>query len=126
MWLYLYVDDLIIFWNDTQQKNQLKKHLMQTFRMKDIGAAKSVLGMRITRNDNKISIDQSHYIRQMLDKFGMADCNPLSAPTDVNQTLSSDMCPKTQQEKEEMAKVPYQEAVGSLLFASQVPRSVPC
>lgn len=52
----------------------------------------------------------------------MNDCHPLTTPTDVNQKLTSDMCPKNDAEREEMANVPYQEAVGSLIFLAQVSR----
>lgn len=52
----------------------------------------------------------------------MSDCNPLSTPTDPNQRLTAEMCPKTAADRREMANVPYQEAVGSLLFLAQVTR----
>lgn len=120
----VYVDDVIIISNDIELKNALKNHLSNKFKMKDMGPAKFVLGMRITRDvkSGSISIDQSQYIRNILDRFGMSDCNSLSTPMDANQKLTSDMCPKTIAEREEMANVPYQEAMGSILFAAQVSR----
>lgn len=119
-----YVDDLIIFCNNTNLKDRLKSHLKNKFMMKDMGTAKFVLGMRITRNakTGSISIDQGHYIREILDKFNMTDCNPVSTPMDMNQTLTSEMSPTDENSRKEMAKVPYQEAVGSFLFAAQVSR----
>lgn len=41
---------------------------------------------------------------------------------DVNQTLSEEMCPKTPNEKQEMASVPYQEAIGCIMYAAQISR----
>lgn len=120
----IYVDDVLIFTNDTSLENRLKDELCSAFEMKDLGDASSVLGVRITRNDddNSISIDQSHYIAEILKRFGMADCNPVSTPIDPNQKISSKMCPTEQHEKEEMSKKPYMQAIGSLLFAAQITR----
>lgn len=118
----VYVDDLMIFSNDSEMKNKLKQSLMNEFKMKDIGKAQYILGIRITRDSKSISIDQSQYIRDVLDKFGMSDCNPVTTPVDVNQKLTLDMSPKDEMDRREMSKVPYQEAVGSLLYAAQVTR----
>lgn len=117
----IYVDDVLIFTNDISLENRLKSELCADFKMQDMGEATSVLGVRITRNkdDNSIAIDQSHYIAEMLKRFGMTDCNAVSTPLDPNQKISSKMCPTDDQGKAEMASKPYMEAVGSLLFAAQ-------
>ncbi|GJQ79494.1 hypothetical protein Trydic_g16347 [Trypoxylus dichotomus] len=52
----------------------------------------------------------------------MIDCKPCSTPLDPNQKLSSEMSPKDDSEREEMEKIPYQSAVGSLLYAAQSTR----
>ncbi|XP_059221503.1 uncharacterized protein LOC131996073 [Stomoxys calcitrans] len=100
----------------------LKKKLSKAFKMKDMGEVSNILGMRITREKNSIKIDQSKYIEDVLKRFGMFDCNPTTTPIDVNQKLSTSMCPKNQKEIKEMSQVPYMQAVGCLLFASQVSR----
>ncbi|XP_036334827.1 secreted RxLR effector protein 161-like [Rhagoletis pomonella] len=96
--------------------------------MKDIGEVSSVLGIRVTKDELKgmIAIDQSQYIEGMLERFSMADCNPVATPIDLNQNLSSNMCPTNEIEKHGMAKVPYMQAIGCLLFASQITRSHIC
>lgn len=58
----------------------------------------------------------------MLMHFGMSDCHPISTPLDSNQKISAEMCPKNEVEKQEMAKYPYREAIGSLLYLAQVTR----
>lgn len=75
--------------------------------MKDMGEASSVLGMRVKREDCGIKIDQSRYIAKVLKRFGMETCHPISTPIDVNQKLTSEMCPKTDIERAEMASVIY-------------------
>ena len=47
----------------------------------------------------------------------MHNCKPIDTPIAKNERLSLDMCPKTQDEKEKMACVPYANAFGSLMYA---------
>lgn len=56
----------------------------------------------------------------------MSDCKPLTTPMDINQKLSKSMSPKSEEEREQMLKCPYQELVGSLLFVAQVSRPDIC
>jgi hypothetical protein len=51
----------------------------------------------------------------------MTDANPAHTPADV-KPLSKDQCPKTQEERDEMRRIPYREAIGSLLYASLATR----
>lgn len=119
----VYVDDLIIFSNDATQTKKIKQHLSDRFKMKDLGLAKYILGMEIIRNDNgSISIHQGRYIKDVLERFNMTNCKSVTTPADVSQKLTSEMCPKDESERKSMENVPYQEAVGSLLYAAQVSR----
>ena len=51
----------------------LKKKLAISFAMKDLGAAKKILGMRITRNrkNRKLALSQGEYIEKVLERFRM-------------------------------------------------------
>lgn len=49
----------------------------------------------------------------------MSDCKTAATPFDANQKLSTEMSPKTEKDAEEMSNVPYQEAVGSILYLTQ-------
>jgi len=48
--LLLYVDDMLVAGSNMQEINVLKIKLANSFAMKDLGAAKQILGMRITRD----------------------------------------------------------------------------
>ncbi|RVX19637.1 Retrovirus-related Pol polyprotein from transposon TNT 1-94 [Vitis vinifera] len=48
--LLLYVDDMLIAGSSIEKINNLKKQLSKQFAMKDFGAAKQILGMRIIRD----------------------------------------------------------------------------
>lgn len=48
---------------------------------------KQFLGMRVQRDRVKkeIKIDQKQYLLEILEKFGMADANPVATPMVTNQ-----------------------------------------
>ena len=48
--LLLYVDEMLIAGSSTKEINNLKKQLSKQFAIKDLRAAKKILGMRITRD----------------------------------------------------------------------------
>lgn len=128
LYIAVYVDDLLIFSNDNLLKTKLKSCLKNNFEMKDLGAANSFLGLRISRDreSGKLYIDQEQYIQDLLNRFGMTNCNPCKTPMDHTVKLSKTMSPKTQEDRANMENVPYQELVGSLLFAAQVSRPDIC
>jgi hypothetical protein len=47
----------------------------------------------------------------------MQDCKPIDTSVGKGDSLSSEMCTKTQAEIEYMARVPYANAIGSLMYA---------
>ena len=114
----IYVDDFIIIYKDEKTLDKLKSSLMETFKMKDMGPAKQCIGIRIQQLEGEIQLDQSLYIEEVLKKFGMWDCKPIGNPTDTNAKLTKP------DEKEVLGdqSVPYQEAVGCLLFIAQATR----
>lgn len=124
LYIAVYVDDLLVLSNDRQIKEEIKAELKKQFKMKDLGEAKLCLGMRITRDrkQGKIWIDQEKYIDQVLTKFNMSTCNPSTTPLDPNQKLSKEMSPKDSEDSDYMKSIPYQEAVGSILYAAQLTR----
>ena len=54
--LLLYVDDMLVAGFNMQDINVLKRKLVKSFAMKDLGVAKKILGMGITREE-KSQID---------------------------------------------------------------------
>lgn len=124
MYLSIYVDDILIFSNSAEMKHNIKKFLMSHYKMKDLGPACYILGMKITRDreNGKLWIDQKLYLEKVLERFNMSDCKGMFSPMDHNQRLSIEQMPKTENEIKEMKSVPYQEAVGCLLFAAQLTR----
>jgi hypothetical protein len=80
----LYVDDIPAACNDTAWLDSFKARLDAPFKIEDLGALSRLLGMHITRgrSTNTISLDQSKYLRDILDKYGMTDCKSSPLPMD--------------------------------------------
>ena len=62
--LLLYVDDMLLAGSNMQDINVLKRKLSKSFVMKDLGATKKILSMRITRDrkNNKLTLFEGGYI----------------------------------------------------------------
>uniref|UniRef100_A0A2N9GRU3 Reverse transcriptase Ty1/copia-type domain-containing protein n=1 Tax=Fagus sylvatica TaxID=28930 RepID=A0A2N9GRU3_FAGSY len=90
-----------------QWYKRLKSLLHKEFEMKDLGAAKKILGMEIRRDREarKLWLSQKNYIRKVLEKFSMLDAKPVSTPLANHFRLSGSQCPKNEEEIENMSKV---------------------
>src|SRR5882724_1828313 len=65
-----------------------------------------------------ITFSQAAYIERILCCFNLQDANPLSMPMDPHHQLTKAQFPSTPREYELMRGVPYQEAIGSLMYAT--------
>jgi hypothetical protein len=119
IYLLLYVDDMLIAAKDKSEIHKLKVQLNGEFEMKDLGAAKKILGMEIHRNREagKLYLLQKSYVEKVLDRFGMKDAKPVSIPLAAHFRLSSDLSPKKEEERTYMSQVPYSSAVGCIMYA---------
>jgi ATP-binding cassette subfamily B (MDR/TAP) protein 1 len=68
IYLLLYVDDMLIAAKSGKEITTLKKLLSSEFDMKDLGAAKKILGMEITRDRKAglLFLSQLSYIEKVL------------------------------------------------------------
>ena len=109
--LLVYVDDIIIACKDASFIEGIKLELFNKFEMKDLGNLEYFLGIEIVHNPSTGSlwIGQSHYIEDVLAKFGMADSKPVKTPAEVVATNP---------ESPLFDKTKYQQAIGSLLYLS--------
>ncbi|KAE8669591.1 hypothetical protein F3Y22_tig00112230pilonHSYRG00138 [Hibiscus syriacus] len=119
IFLLLYVDDMLIAAKNMDDVIGLKTLLSHEFDMKDLGATKKILGMEICRDrdSRKLRLSQRGYVEKMLERFAMSSAKPVSTPLANHFKLSSEQSPKTDKEAEDMAKVPYSNAVGCLMYA---------
>ena len=62
----LYVDDLLIFGTSLDVVHNAKHFLASNFDMKDLGKANIILGNKILRDNDCITLSQSHYVEKIL------------------------------------------------------------
>ena len=119
VFLVLYVDDILLIGNDVGKLSEVKVWLAKQFDMKDLGEAAYILGIQIFRDrkNRTLSLSQASYINKVMDRFSMQDCKRGQTPFRHGVSLSKDQSPKTAQEIEDMRKIPYASAVGSLMYA---------
>ena len=120
IYLLLYVDDMLIAANSIGEIDKLKTRLNKEFEMKDLGDAKKILGMEITRDRDQgvVYLSQRHYLKKVLRRFGMDDnTKPVSTPLAPHFKLSAALSPSNEEEEKCMVHVPYASVVGSLMYA---------
>ena len=85
--------------------------------MKDLGATKQILGMRIMRNSGVLKLSQEEYMKKVLSRFNMSDAKLINTHLATKFKLSREQSPATEKVRDHMAKVPYASAIGSLMYA---------
>jgi reverse transcriptase-like protein len=116
--LLLYVDDMLIVGQSASRINSLKQELSKYFAMKDLGPARQILGMEITRDraGRKLWLSQKKYVEKVLRRFRMDGAKPVSTPLASHfkfDTKSSDDVSGN----DDMKNIPYASVVGSLMYA---------
>ncbi|MCO5559566.1 hypothetical protein L7F22_013167 [Adiantum nelumboides] len=106
----IYVDDLIIGGDALKDVEHVKALLRKQFDMKDLGELHNFLRIEMICNEGGIWLLQKKYGLDMLMKYGMADCKPISTPLDQNLKLRID--------EEEVLDdaIVYRRIVGSLIY----------
>ena len=116
MFCLLYVDDIILGCSDVKEIEKVKETLSHHFQMKDMGELKYVLGVNV-EIDNGAYLHQKQYIDQILSKYKMSECNPVSSPSHCSVKLQKD----DRVSKNVDVKL-YQSMVGSLIYLSTMTR----
>jgi histone deacetylase 1/2 len=113
----VYVDEILICSTSSEWITTFKSALATKFYIKDLGPCKWLLGMTIERNIPKhtLTIHQGTYIRELLRRFGMADCKHATTPTSANDTRESPLMEATD-------STHYRSVVGALLYPSVATR----
>ncbi|KAL2642974.1 hypothetical protein R1flu_010561 [Riccia fluitans] len=118
--LVLYVDDMLIATKDKSIVKKVKAQLNAEFSMKDLDPAKCILGMEIHKDEKggKLWLTQKKYAKKVLKKFNMLDAKLVGTPlaNHFKHQLSTAFCLVDATEKGLMSKVPYESAVGSLMY----------
>ncbi|RDX62437.1 hypothetical protein CR513_59232, partial [Mucuna pruriens] len=87
--------------------------------MKDLGEASFVLGIQILRDRSQgiLRLSQENYINKVLQRFDMKDSKLGDTPIAKGDKFSLKQCPNNDLERNEIQKIPYASAMGSLMYA---------
>ena len=81
--LLLYVDDLFITGGE-HLIEACKKDLASEFEMTDLGLMHYYLRMEVWQEDGHVFLGQGKYVADVLKRFRMEECKPMSTPMITN------------------------------------------
>ncbi|KAM1308167.1 hypothetical protein ACFX2H_010323 [Malus domestica] len=84
----IYVDDLIITGDNTDEISTLKQSLRQRFAIKDLGILKYFLGIEVATSHKGLFLNQRKYVLDLLKDANMSDAKPTTTPLDSKQKPS--------------------------------------
>ena len=106
----LYVDNMLIFSTSLLQVNKVKDYLSSVIKMKDMGEADVILGIKIIRSNDQIILSQSHYIEKIRKRFDMLECCLVSTPMDRGLKLLP-------RQGNPISQLSYSKIIGSLMYS---------
>ena len=83
--------------------------------MKDIGEAKVIMCLKITRMGDSIMLSQEHYVEKILKRFEHFDAKPITTPYDVNTHLMKNR-------GDYVGQAEYAQIIGSLMHLMKFSR----
>ena len=113
--LAIYVDDGLLCCEKESTQDEILIELRKSFEV-TAGTANTYVGLEIkySRQEGKVSVCQTGYIDQVLQRFGMTNCKSINTPADTHGKLTKSMC----SEQQPAVEFPYREAVGCLMWLS--------
>ena len=107
----IYVDDAIFCGPSKSLILKLKEVFMKRWETRDLGEVTEFLRMRITRNGSSIHLDQSAYLKTVLQQCGMQNAKSAATP------LPAGYVPKPSEEQANPERQSrFQTVIGSLLY----------
>ena len=83
----VYVDDLIVIGAYSEEIQRTRENLPVRFQMKEFGELKHFLGLEVERTKEGLFLGQQKYAKDLLQRYEMIDCKPMSTPIDPNVRL---------------------------------------
>jgi len=118
----IYVDDAPAIASSNLMRKFLRNILTSEFKVRYLGSVNTLLGIQFSRfSDGSLGMNQSGYIRKLLDKYQMTEANPAPTPIDPGVKLKKEVV-MTPEEEEEMKQVPYRQLIGALSYLAHATR----
>nr|GEV68492.1 retrovirus-related Pol polyprotein from transposon TNT 1-94 [Tanacetum cinerariifolium] len=106
----VYVDD-IIFGSSHPRYIQLFSDLMKSrFEMSMMGEMTFFLGLQVNQSPCGIFINQSKYVLEILNKYGMESCDPIGTPIEIKDKIDLD------QNGTPVDATKYRSMIGALMY----------
>ncbi|GAA5831326.1 hypothetical protein JCM3770_006872, partial [Rhodotorula araucariae] len=114
-YIALYVDDLLFVSPSLDEVARIKTGLREEYGIKDLGAARFILGIQIHRRlDGSIFLSQRAYLEDVLLRLGQSGCR--TAPTPMIPLSQLRAAPEDHTPSPSFRRR-YLQAVGSLMYA---------
>jgi hypothetical protein len=85
----VYVDDLVVIGGCINVINGFKKQMQTEFKMSDLGPLSFYLG-KVHQQDGVNTLSQGSYAAKIVEKAGLAGCNPCATPMEHRTSLSKE------------------------------------
>jgi hypothetical protein len=111
----LYVDDIATAARKTSNIDWFYSKLSTRFNAKDLGGISKILGIRVTRNRKmrELFIDQEHYLRTVLDRFGFKQPPHKTKWVPLN---GYDKIRLASEQDKAIDEAEYQQVIGSVMY----------
>ncbi|KAI3510533.1 hypothetical protein L1887_17599 [Cichorium endivia] len=106
----VYVDDLIVTGNCSDEVRFFKEQMKQEFEMSDLGSLSYYLGIEVSQREDGITLKQTAYAKNILEKAGMAECNSCKYPMEPKLELTKD------EEGDPVNPTEYRSIIGGLRY----------
>jgi hypothetical protein len=115
--LSMHVDDGLAASNDPAMYAAFLDALRKDFELSDCGELSWLLGCKVEqdRQAGTVRLTQEKYCNDVLKRFQMHDCTPVSTPCEANMHLSDSDCPPLH-ERDPAVVRNYQQCVGACMY----------
>ena len=118
------MDNMAVTSKRAEDITRFKADIQHYWEITDNGPIRWFLGFQISCDctAQTISINQSAYIQAMVNKFRLTNSAPVATPMVTGATFSTSDSPSTQTQVACMRRIPYAEAISSVLWPVVVSR----
>jgi len=113
MMILLYVDDILICGhnNNQLQLTEVIEALQSHYEITNLGAVKQYLGIAVNQAKDSIQLGQSHFVANLLARFGLQNCNGHTTPLEPGSRSHLDTTYLSESEQKT-----YQSLVGGIMY----------
>nr|GEV26131.1 hypothetical protein [Tanacetum cinerariifolium] len=106
----VYVDDIIFGSTHPRYIQLFSDHMKSRFEMSMMGEMTFFLGLQVNQSPCGIFINQSKYMLEILNKYGIESCDPVGTPMEIKDKLDLD------QNGTPVDAMKYRSMIGALMY----------